>query len=105
MLNPTDLPAEAHIAALKRDEALRKALDQASERTLSRTGLWSAYMTVGLLSCLVYFTTKDLFVALAAGGSVGAMNIAVTTYLAARKMQGALRALIEFVREKEGGGA
>ncbi len=29
------------------------------------------------------------------------MNIAVTTYLAARKMQGALVALIGVVREKE----
>jgi hypothetical protein len=31
------------------------------------------------------------------------MNIAVTTYLAARKMQGALLALIEVVRDKEKG--
>jgi hypothetical protein len=103
MLSETELPSEAHIAALKRDEAIRRALDHASERTLSRSGVWAAYLTAALIFGGVYAATKDPFVALASGVSVGAMNIAVTTYLAARKMQGALLALIEVVRDKEKG--
>ena len=48
MLSPTDLPGEAHIGALKHDEAIRRALNQASQRALSRTGFWAAYAMVGL---------------------------------------------------------
>jgi hypothetical protein len=104
MLNATELPGEAHIAELKRDQAIRRALDQASERPLSRSGVWAAYVTAAVVLASVYVATKDPFVALASGVSIGAMNIAVTTYLAARKMQGALVALIGVVREKEKGG-
>ena len=77
MLSATELPSEAHIAALKHEEAIRRALDQASERTLSRSGVWAAYVTAAVVFGCVYAATKDPFVALASGAGVGSMNIAV----------------------------
>jgi hypothetical protein len=109
------LPTEAHavilrqdevirraLESLKRDEAIRKALEQAAQHPLSSREVWFAFATAVVLLFPSYLATKDLFVAFAFGVSVSALNLAVTVFRAARKMQTALFALIEVSRDKEG---
>jgi uncharacterized membrane protein len=109
------LPTEAHVAilrqdevvrraleSLKRDEAIRKALEQAAQHPLPSWVVWFAFATAVVLFFPAYLATKDLFVALAFGVSVAALNLAVTIFWAARKMHTALLALLEVSRDKDG---
>ena len=102
MIEVNGLPVEVHLASLKRDEAIRKALEQASQHPLSNRDVWFAFAFAVMLFFSTYFATKEPFVALAFGFSVAALNLAVTVFRAARKMQAALLALIEVSRDKEG---
>ena len=102
MIEVNRLPDEAHLAFLKRDEAIRKALEQASQHTLSGRELWFALANAVVLFFSTYFATNDPFVAFACGVSVSALTLAATIFRAARKMQSALLALIEVSRDKEG---
>jgi hypothetical protein len=96
------LPTEAHAAMLRRDEVIRRALESASGRGPQRWEVWAALASAGLVvGPLVYFATKDPFVAIAAGAGVAALNLAVTSHSEMRKQHAALVALIEVVQKNE----
>jgi hypothetical protein len=96
------LPAEAHTARLRRDEALRRALENAKGRGPKAWEVWATIAAAGLfVGAPVYLATKDPLIALAAGAGSAALNITIAIHAVVRRQHAALAALIEVVQENE----
>jgi hypothetical protein len=102
MSSEDTLLAEAHFARLKRDEAIRRALEAAKGRGPKAWEVWVTVATSGLVfGAFVYAATKDPLVALGTGAGSAALNLSIALHTVVRRQHAALVALIEVVQENE----
>jgi Flp pilus assembly protein TadB len=103
MRTDSELPAEAYAAILSRDKAMRRALEEfQNSRGPKEWEIWATLAHAAVLVLIVYFATKDLFVALASAAGLAAWNLARTNHRETRKQRAALAALVELVLETRG---
>jgi hypothetical protein len=96
------LPTEAHTARLRRDQAIRRALEAVKGRGPKAWEVWVTLASSGLgFGAFVYATTRDPLVALGAGAGVAALNLSIAIHTVVRRQHAALVALIEVVQENE----
>ena len=97
----SELPGEVHAAKLRRDASVQKAFEAVRALDLRAWSAAVAYVNATVLFVLIYFATKEAFVALALAVAVAALYIAGASYWASRKLQAAVISLIDVVRENE----
>jgi len=97
----SEVPGEVHAAKLRRDASVQKAFEAVRALDLRAWSAAVAYVNATVLFVLIYFATKEAFVALALAVSVAALYIAGASYWASRKLQAAVISLIDVVRENE----
>lgn len=94
MFKTLTTPPELHAQALKQEAHTRQVFERAASTSLKRWEAPLAYLLGAAVAGMAYVAQENVFVALAAGAAVAALQLATSCFAVTLRTQAAVQTLI-----------